>query len=48
MLDIDGSYHCLLFQRKPMKETWENAKKNLVLAPILVSLAKIWAQKFFS
>ena len=34
MLEIVASYHCMLFQGKLMKQTWENGK-NLVLGLIL-------------
>ena len=30
-----------------MNQTWENDKKNLILSPILSSLAQIWASKIF-
>ena len=28
MLDIVASYHCMQFQGKLMKQTWENRKKS--------------------
>ena len=45
MLDIIASYHCMQFQGKLKKQTWENGK-NPVLGLILVYLAQIWTAKF--
>ena len=47
MLYIVASYHCMQFQGKLMKQTWENGEKELVSGLILAPLVQIWAPKNF-